>query len=530
MKPSSLSAEAVKNFTRPVASIDPAAGEIWATYESTPPERVAAAVEVARRGQPQWHNLGIDRRLRVLASFRRLLYQARFDIIEIIRRESGKPRIEALLADVLPALDQVKFYLKIGKRTLKPVTWRHMNPALKHKKAMLIRKPYGVVAVITPWNYPLQLITGVVVPALLAGNSVVLKPAEYTTSVAMKLAGLLYAAGVPQEVFHLLPGDARTGEALVKSHIDKVVLIGSERAGRSVAQAAAPRFLPFTLELGGSDAMLVLADAPLREAVAAAIWGRFTNAGQTCVAVKRLFVEAPVYEAFTARLVATVEKLRVGPGDAATTDIGPLIRASQIEMLETQLADAVQKGARVLCGGRRRRDLGELFYEPTVLVDVTPDMAVMQEETFGPLLPVVRVRDPEEAIDWANRSRFGLSASIWTKDLRRGREMAERIQAGSVTINDVTFYPGAADVPYGGIKASGFGRSHGVEGLLSMVQEQYIDIDPLPGMYKPWWYRYSADTYARIDRFVTFLHGQSLWQKIASIPGVVSLLFHRDRL
>ncbi len=520
----------VEQQRRPVASMDPATGKIWKTYEPASKEQVADAVQRARTAQPAWQEMGLDRRIAILRKMKQALYEQRQSIAETITRECGKPMPEAYVAEIMTSLDLMGYYLKRAPKLLRPRRWRHDNIALKFKQAISVPQPWGVVGVITPWNYPLMLPVGAVFPALVAGNAVVLKPAEYTTTIAMKLGELAHDAGVPEAVFQVVPGDGITGAALVENGVDRIVFIGSERAGRSVAKAAAERFIPVTLELGGSDPMLVLRDAPVNNAAAAAVWGRFLNAGQTCVAVKRVFVEEPIYEAFVDSVVQGVKKLRLGPGSDPNTDIGPIIREVQVKQLEVQLQDAVAKGANVRIGGRRRPDMGPLFFEPTVLTDVTSDMLVMQEETFGPILPIVPVKSADEAVEMANATRYGLSASIWTRDRRKAFELAQRIQAGAVTINDNSFHPGACDVPYGGFKHSGLGKSHGDLGLLDMVKEQYIDIDPLPSQYKPWWFRYSESMSEQLSQFIAFLHGRRVAERLRAIPAALSLLWHRNRL
>lgn len=520
-----------ENGRRPVVSLDPATGEVWARHQSTSPEEVARSIRRARAAQPAWRDLELDGRRKVLRKAKRLLFEARDDLAALVTRESGKPQLEALTSEVLTSLDYANYYLKVAPRLLRPRKWRHQNLALLLKSPRLIRHPWGVVGIITPWNYPFQLIFGAAFPALLCGNSVVVKPSEYTTSVALWQAQLLHKAGVPEDVFQVLPGDAVTGAALLgKESVDKIFLVGSEGAGRHVGRAAGERFVPATLELGGSDPLIVLKDAPLEVAAAAAVWSRFMNAGQTCVAIKRVFVEEPQYEPFVARALAAVAKLRLGPGRDPDTDVGPMIRESQVQIIEKQLAQAVSQGAQIRCGGRRRPDLGPQFFEPTILTGVRPEMAVMQEETFGPIMPIIPVRNADEAVEMANATRFGLSATIFSRDTVKARRLALRLQAGTVAINDVAFHAGISDSPYGGFKSSGLGKSHGPEGLLNMVKSQYIDVDPLPGMYKPWWFPYSSELRAKLDKFASMVNGRSLRKKITAIPAVLSLLRRRHRL
>lgn len=516
--------------SRPVVSLDPATGEIWKEHISTSSDQVAGAVRAAREAQGAWDQLGIDGRLKILRKFYRQLYLQRTELARLATREAGKPAAEAIVAELITSLDSVKYYLRNGKKILKTHTWRHQNIALKAKRAMLVRRPWGVVGVITPWNYPLMLVVSTIFPALLAGNSVLLKPSEHTTQIALKVGELLHGVGVPENVFQVLPGDGNAGAALLEHHVDRMVFTGSARAGRSVALAAAEKFIPVTLELGGSDPMIVLKDAALERAAAAAIWGRLINAGQTCVAIKRVFVEAAVYEAFLNIVLKGIKNVRIGRGENPENELGPMIRLSQIEILEEQLQDAINKGAKVLFGGRRRPELGPQFFEPAILSDVTSDMRVMQEETFGPLLPIVPVADAEEAVRLANATPYGLSASIWTKDVGRAQKLAFQIHAGSVTINDVAFYAGAADVPYGGFKNSGIGKNHGEAGLLDMVREQYIDIEPFAWFYKPWWYRYSQKRVQQLDKFTAFLHSASLIERIKAIPATLAMLIHRSKI
>lgn len=513
-----------------VQSIDPATGVVFREYVSAGETEVNEAVQRAHQAQPAWAALPLHARRDYIQSLHDLIFKRSTEIALLISKENGKPIGEALSCEIMIVLDIARFYIRSAEKILKPRRLPHQNIALKLKHGTQLHEPYGVVAIISPWNYPFMLALGQIIPALLAGNCVVHKPSEFTPGIGDLLQNICNEAGLPEDVFSVVLGDGATGAALVNAPVDKVFFTGSAATGRKVAVAASQRLIPFGLELGGSDPFIVLQDANLEHASSGAMWGRFMTCGQSCIAPKRVLVEQEVYEPFIELLVDKVKKLRLGRGDDAAADVGPLIRERQVDALQLQLDDAIAKGAKILCGGHRREDLGPYFFEPTVLVDVTPSMLVMQEETFGPLLPVVAVKDAEEAIKIANATPYGLSASVWTSNARRGREIAARVQAGSVLVNDVMSQNGMCDVPRNGVKMSGFGYTNGTEGLLEMVRGKYIDSDAITAFRKPWWFRYTPNQAKNLDRFLSFLHAPTLRQKLAAIPGVLALLFDKERI
>src|SRR5262249_16687458 len=318
------------------------------------------------------------------------------------------------------------------------------------------------------------------------------KPSEFTSLVALELADLLHAAGVPEDVFQIVPGDGVTGAALLNSKIDKLVFTGSVATGKRIAQVAAERLLPVVLELGGKDPMLVLEDADIDVASSGAVWGAFVNAGQTCLSVERCYVHRKVYDPFVEACVRKAKQLRVGIGLDPESDIGPVIHERQLAIVEQHVAEAIAGGARVLVGGTRLPELGPNFYAPTVLGDVAQEMRIMREETFGPVLPIMAFDTEEKAIRLANDSEYGLAASIWTRDRRRGQALARRLAAGTVQINDAVSSFGISEAPHGGIKSSGIGRTHGRFGFDEVVRIKYVASDLLPGMKKVWWYPYGS--------------------------------------
>ncbi len=515
---------------RRVVSRNPATGETLREFENAGAAEVAAAVARARAAQPAWAELGVRARIEILRRFQGLLHAKKDDVARAISRENGKPQAEALVTEVVVVLDAARFLIENAHAVLKPEPVSHGNLVLKTKSAYLVREPYGVIGIISPWNYPFATPATEGLAALVAGNSVLLKPSEFTPLAALELASLLHDAGVPQDVYRVVIGDGLAGAALVEARIDKIIFTGSVRTGKRVAETAAKKLLPVVLELGGKDPMLVLEDADLDVATSAALWGAFMNAGQTCLSVERCYVHRSLYEKFLAAVVEKTHKLRVGNGMDPATDVGPMIHEQQVRVVETHVADAVARGARLLTGGRRLAELGPNFYAPTVLADVTHEMQIMREETFGPLLPVMPFDSDDEAVRLANDSEFGLAASVWTSDRRRGEALARRIEAGTVMVNDVISCFGISEAPHGGVKSSGIGRAHGRLGLEEMVWIKYVDSDLLPRMPKVWWFGYGAEFRKQMEGFVDFLFSPSWLRRITGGLKALPAFFRKGRL
>jgi acyl-CoA reductase-like NAD-dependent aldehyde dehydrogenase len=494
---------------RQITSVNPATGEILRELVSAGEADVFAAVARARAAQTSWAELGLRRRIAVLREFQGKLHPRKSDIAAAITREVGKPLAEALVTEVLVVLDAARFLVDHAWRLLRDEPVPHGNLATKLKSGWLVREPQGVIGIISPWNYPFSIPATETLAALVAGNAVVLKPSELTPLVALELASLLHSSGVPEHVFQVVVGDGEAGAALLRSPIDKLVFTGSVATGKRIAAAAAERLLPVVLELGGKDPMLVLDDADVDVASSAAIWGAFVNAGQACLSVERCYVHRSLCELFARACAEKTKHLRIGNGMDANTDVGPMISEQQVQVVESHVEDAKARGARVLAGGTRLPQLGVNFYAPTVLADVTHDMRIMREETFGPVLPLMAFDNDNEVVRLANDSQYGLAASVWTRDSKRGERLARRIHAGTVMVNDVISCFGISEAPHGGVKASGLGRTHGRFGLEEMVRLKYLDIDRMPGMKKVWWHGYGESFRRQMEGFLDmqFAHG-----------------------
>jgi acyl-CoA reductase-like NAD-dependent aldehyde dehydrogenase len=477
-------------------------GELTVSSEA----EVRAAVTRARAAQPEWHARGFDGRSRVVLRALELLLDSQEHYIDVIVRETGRSRFETLMMEIFPACDSLCYYGKHAEELL--ADERPRLHLLRNKKLVVTYRPLGVIGIITPWNGPFILTLNPTVQALMAGNAVVLKPSEVTPFSGRLVAELFEEAGVPSGVVNVVSGDGETGAFLVESDVDKICFTGSVATGRRIAEVCGRRLVPCTLELGGKDPMIVCADADLERAAGGAVFGGFLNAGQFCCGTERVYVVDSAYDEFVRRVVEKVRALRLGSD--GEYDIGPMIWPRQLEVVERHVRDALDKGARVLVGGKRRPDLGELFYEPTVMVDVTHDMQVMRDETFGPVLAIARVESEREALRLANDSTYGLSSTLWTRDGTKAVRLAKQIEAGSVCVNDSSITYGAAEAPFGGWKSSGLGQANGAAGLRGFCHAQPIILDRFGFKAERVWYPYTAEKARMLQKVMRFLWGTRL--------------------
>jgi acyl-CoA reductase-like NAD-dependent aldehyde dehydrogenase len=482
----------------------PADGSVVATLSEQGVEEVRAAIGRLRGNQPAWEALGPTGRGQWLGRLRDWLFDNDERLAELLQRETGKPWQEATL-EVPTAIDLLEYYRKRAGRFLASAHPRPHNLLTASKKLTITYRPYPVVGVVCPWNFPVLIAMCDAVPALLAGAAVAIKPSELTPLATREIVrGWREDLGAPG-VLECLTGAGGTGSALV-DEADYVQFTGSMRTGREIARRAGERLIPYSVELGGKDAMIVLADAHLERAANGAVWGGMANTGQACTSVERVYVEEPVYDEFVELVAERVRRLRQGAGGQGfDTDVGALSSEAQLAIVERHVSEALAKGARVLVGGKRANVPGA-FFEPTVLVDVDQSMSCMREETFGPTLPVMKVRDEEEAIRLANDSSYGLSASVWTRDRARGERTARRLDVGAVNVNDMFINVFTFPVPQGGWKESGVGaRLGGANGIRKYCRPQAITATRLTPRSELLWYPYTArkgNLVLRVTRFL----------------------------
>ncbi len=479
---------------------------------------VAAAVTRARKAQAAWRATSFGERASLLYRLRDLLIDEQEKLADILTSETGRPRAEAYGTELFYLCDALGFWAKKGGAYLQPAVVRPHFLLMKTKKVVTNYLPRGVIGIISPWNYPLILTLGEAIPALLAGNAVVIKPSELTPLSAVFGAELAVKAGFPEHLLQIVIGCGETGEALI-DHADMIAFTGSVETGKRVMRRAAERLIPVSLELGGKDPMIVLKDADLDRAAGACVWGALMNCGQTCTSIERVYVEAPVYQQFVDKVVARVRAVRQGPSEEEV-EVGSITSEAQLKKIEEQVNEAVARGAKALVGGGRNPKLPGLYYQPTVLVDVDHHMKIMSEETFGPVIPIMKVKDAEEALSLANDSRYGLSGSIFSRRESRDRQIAERFQVGAVCINDALVNFIIPDAPMGGVKDSGFGYRHGAEGIRKYcVQKTIVTHRFGPKEEKPWYP--ASDKKTRQIRFLLALLCHSGWKnKLRAFIGL----------
>jgi acyl-CoA reductase-like NAD-dependent aldehyde dehydrogenase len=471
------------------------------------PDDVAPLVARARAVQPAWWGLGFDGRAEVLKRAQRWTLDNADRLIDTIVAETGKTRDDAQLAEIGYAAGAFGFWAKNGEKFLRERKVRTSSPMMLGKKAVVRYRPRGVVGVIGPWNYPLVNSFGDCIPALAAGNSVILKPSEVTPLTSLLMAECFAECGAPDGVFSVLTGLGDVGAELI-DHVDFIMFTGSTATGKKVAERAAKTLTPVGLELGGKDPMIVLADADVEKAANAATYYSMQNGGQTCISVERVYVEEPIYDDFVARVVEKVGRLRQGaPQGPGSVDVGAVTFDRQAEIVESHVEDARAKGARIPVGGKRAAGPGR-FFQPTVLLDVDHSMECMTKETFGPTLPIMKVRDAEEALRLANDSPYGLQASVWTKDAARGEQIASRIESGVANVNEHLVSYVAFELPMGGWKDSGLGTRHGADGIRKYARQQASVVSRFGMKREIFMFPYSKRSAGLIGRFLKLVYGR----------------------
>ncbi len=513
-----------------IKSVNPATLKELAEVQVASNDCIAEAIKNSKIAFEKWSHLSLQYRLNKIDTFQKLLVEQKDEIAKLITLESGKPILESYIAELSGSLDTCAWLIKEAEDLLANTNINISNPLLWGKQHYLRYEPLGVVGIISPWNYPFSIPIMTVLMALAAGNSVILKPSEKTPLVGLKIGELFKHAGFPEDLVTIITGGAEVGEQLAKANLARLIFTGSINTGIKILNVTAPNVTPICLELGGKDAAIVLSDAPVERTAQAITWGAFTNAGQACASIERLYVvKSGNSERLIDRIVELVSGLKVGDPLLETTEIGPLIDVQQFDHVVNLVEQAVSAGAKVLCGGEninspelRDKGLAGYFYQPTVLVNADHSMRIMQEETFGPALPIMMVDSAEEAIALANESTYALTASIWSADLGRARLIANKIQAGTIFINDCLYSHAIAELPWGGLKMSGLGRSHSHFGLLDLVNIKLINVDKISWLSRLWWYPYHSSKLKAVRYGLDYMHKKD--NKLASLYRFIANL------
>lgn len=501
-----------------IISVNPATLESLGEVEVFDKAQVEKAVAKARRSFNLWSQTTLEERLAVISKAKDYLIQNSQVFAEYITKENGKPLVEAISADILPVIDLMDHYIKNPQEVPSKENISLGKWALLNKSSYIEYVPLGVIAIISPWNFPFSIPMEQIITAIITGNTVVLKPSEHTPLIALKMAEIFKNADLPDGVFNIVTGFGETGSNLVTSKINKIIFTGSVATGKRIMAAAAENLTPVVLELGGKDPMIVLKDAPLSYTTSGAVWGAFTNSGQVCASVERVYVHEDIADEFIYEVVRKTRTLKQGFGLDKDIEIGPMISLDQMNIVKDQVEEAKIRGAKILTGGERLADLPGYFFKPTVLTKVDHSFKITTEETFGPVMPIMTFKNEEEVIRLANDSRFGLTASIWTKDIEKAKLIAPKIEAGTVSINDCVSSFALCQTPWGGGKESGIGRTHGKFGIMEFVEPRHIHVDKAINMKKFWWYGYDQSSFNMMNDSLKVLFSN---KGITSLPGVI---------
>ena len=504
-------------------SFNPATGELVGTVDTITPEQAQEVVDDVAEVQPFWAQLSLADRARYMRRAAGVLVEDMEEVADLLTREQGKPITESYVMEVIPTIDALHWCANAGPEILADEKIANPQAFLKTKRSVFSYEPLGVVGVIAPWNYPWSIPFGEVAIALMAGNGVVLKPASLTPLLGERIQRVFDDAGFPQGLVRTVHGGGAIGQALCEASTAKIFFTGSVEVGRSVGEICAQRLKGSVLELGGKDPQIVCADADLANAVSGCVWGGFANAGQTCSGIERTYVVEEAADRFLEGVRRETERLTVGDPLDWETEIGPMVSTEQADLVTGLVDDALAAGAERITGGPREVPGYEgRFIAPTVLAGVTDEMRIMKEEIFGPVVPVIVVADEAEALERANDSRFGLGASVWTKDRAKGERIARRIESGMVWINDHSYSHGACQCSWGGVKESGLGRSHSKFGFYECVNVKLVAWEP--GLVRDfWWQPYDATLGTALRSSARLLYGRNGSRLRALREGLVPL-------
>lgn len=513
-------------------ALNPATGEEIGQVPNTDMARMPEMFAHARSAQKIWAQRSFKERARALHRMRDYIVAHADELSEIVSLSNGKTRVDALGTEVLPCSLACDWYGRHAEKVLKEKPLPIDSILFFNKRTVMQRKPLGVVGIISPWNYPLSIPFGEVVMGLMAGNAILLKVAAATPLVGEAINRIVEAGNLPKGLFQQIVGSGGTvSNAFFDNGIDKIFFTGSVDVGKQLMAQAAQTLTPLSLELGGNDPMIVFEDADLERAANGAAWAGYQNAGQSCGGVERVYVQESVYDRFLELMIEKTRALRHGVGQGFNVDIGAMTTRGQLNTVRKHVEEALAKGARIVAQSRPVGPQNGHFYPATLMVDTTDDMLLIRDETFGPVVPVMKFATEEEAIHQANNSHLALTSSIWTRDLARAKRVAGLLESGVTTINDHLYTHGLSEMPWGGWKHSGLGRTHGHEGLLEMTHAKAINWDILPGKRNLWWYPFGEDTYKGLLNAQRFVYPQDTRQRIGSAarltPFLVKKMFTR---
>ena len=499
-------------------SYNPATGEQIGESKLHTLDDLTRMMNESRSAQKDWQKLSVKERGSKILKIKDYLVDNLDSLSKTISDDNGKVRFDALATEVFPAIMATKYYVKNAPKFLKERRIPSSSIVLINKRSRIRYEPFGVVCIISPWNYPFAIPYSEVIMALIAGNGVILKTATETQMVGQALRDAISSADLPKGLFQFinLPGRI-AGDGFLKTGIDKLFFTGSVPVGKLLTKQASETLTPVSLELGGNDAMLVCEDADLDRAVNGAVWAGFSNTGQSCGGVERIYIHQNIYEKFMSALKIKIEALRVGAPSDYDTDVGAMTTEKQVNTVKLHLDDALNNGA-ILFAESKAEDNSKNILTPKVITNVNHNMLMMKEETFGPLLGVMKVEDMNEAIELANDSSLGLTGSVWSKNHKKGIQIARNIKAGTITINDHLMSHGLAETSWGGFKESGIGRTHGLLGLMEMVEPHHIVNDILPGVKKNiWWHPYNKDLYEGMKSIIYLFYGNGISMRIKNL-------------
>lgn len=508
-KPASKAKESKPLFTK---SINPATLEETGEVQNTDMAKMPLYFEKAREAQKKWARFSYKERAKYILKMNDYILDHVDELAEVVSQDSGKSRIDALATEVIPITLAVKWYAKNAKKSLKGKNLKGSSLLFFNKKNRVIRVPLGVVGIISPWNYPLSIPFGEIIMGLMAGNAVMLKVAAATINVGVAIEKIIESAGLPEGLFYHIVGSGReVSESFFNNKISKIFFTGSVPTGKHLAAKAAETLTPLSLELGGKDPMIVMPDANLERAANGAAWAGYQNAGQSCGGVERIYVHESVYESFVDLLAEKTSRMRHGADIDYNVEMGAMTTEEQLDIVKEHVDDALKNGAQIVAQSESAYNADGYFYPATLMTGVNHSMTLMREETFGPVLPVMKFSTIEEAIELANDSTMALTSSVWTKNLKMGKKIAARLESGVTTINDHLYSHGQSETPWGGWKDSGLGRTHSAFGLEEMTQPKVINWDFLPSYRNIWWFPFDKNTYSALKAALGFSFPRSIF-------------------